>query len=132
MGRPKDDDLAIIDPYVQSLRRSHVEALRKFLNDAMSMKIDTPPCGHAEDMTPDEVKALREAADRLGCGPFAEPLVCDQCGGAADERMQMNHVSGITKDGTYQSPMWCETCAEGFDVCPDEFLNTDGTCSVCD
>lgn len=60
------------------------------------------------------------------------PKACDCCGTLDwDELNQMCHVPGIVKNGVYQAPWWCDECAEGMLDCPDEFLNTDGSCQIC-
>ena len=67
----------------------------------------------------------------------ADNPTCDYCGKVPDvdqttneyDLHQMCHVGG------FSAPWWCSDCAEipkfGSVPCPDEFLNSDGTCQIC-
>ncbi len=60
------------------------------------------------------------------------PKRCDCCGAEDWEELnQMCHMPGIMRRGIYETQWWCEECAENMTSCPDEFLNTDGSCQVC-
>ena len=57
MARPKDDDLAFIDPFVQSFRKSHIQILRKYLTSS-SWIFD-------QSLTEDEKKAFSQVLSIL-------------------------------------------------------------------
>lgn len=66
MGRPKDDDLSIIDPYVQSLRKSHIQVLRKLVTHSLGSFQDPK---FVESLTDDDLTAMVQVMKILGVSP---------------------------------------------------------------
>jgi hypothetical protein len=65
------------------------------------------------------------------------PASCDLCHKDNDELTQMPHVPGVEigadlhEGRVYRTAWYCDECAEGMTECPDEFLDSDGECSIC-
>lgn len=63
MSRKNDDDIAVYDPYVQSLRKSHMDVLRKVIHHFLYHTAEMPTC--YEKLTDDEIEAFQKVVEAV-------------------------------------------------------------------